>query len=73
MLYSKRALEHKIVNRGRVTRKVWRVLVEWTGLPRDEVTWEDYDDIGARYPCFLLEDKDIIFKKGRMTRPPLVN
>lgn len=69
ILQSKRVPEYKEVKRGRVRKNVWRVLVEWTSIPREEATWADYDDKVARYPNFILEDKDNLLGRGSDRTP----
>jgi hypothetical protein len=40
------------------------VLIEWQGEPPASATWEDLDDIHARFPSFQLED-ELDFEVGR--------
>jgi hypothetical protein len=40
------------------------VLVEWQGEPPASATWEDLDDLRARFPSFQLED-ELDFEAGR--------
>jgi hypothetical protein len=62
-------LEYKMVPRGRFRRKIWRVLVQWSGRPREEATWEDYDEIASRFPQFTLEDKGTLNGRGNERVP----
>jgi hypothetical protein len=43
---------------------VRQVLVEWQGEPHASATWEDLDDLRARFPSFQLED-ELDFGAGR--------
>ncbi|KAK0596469.1 hypothetical protein LWI29_015937 [Acer saccharum] len=51
------ALRYRNWKKGRGMTKVWQVLVQWQGVPREEATWEDYDEMVERFPDFSLEDK----------------
>ncbi|KAA0052082.1 ty3-gypsy retrotransposon protein [Cucumis melo var. makuwa] len=37
----------------------WEVLVCWEGLPKQEATWESYDEMQLKYPTFHLETRDV--------------
>jgi hypothetical protein len=52
------------VTRARLARGVRQVLVEWQGEPPASATWEDLDDLRARFPSFQLED-ELDFETGR--------
>jgi hypothetical protein len=52
------------VTRARLARGVRQVLVEWQGEPPALATWEDLDDLRARFPSFQLED-ELDFEAGR--------
>jgi hypothetical protein len=52
------------VTRARLARGVHQVLVEWQGEPPASATWEDLDDLRARFPSFQLED-ELDFEAGR--------
>jgi hypothetical protein len=43
-------------------RGVWRVLIKWCGLPKDDATWETVDEFKAHYPDFQLENE--LFAQG---------
>lgn len=43
------------------------VLIKWKGLQDFEATWEDHDEIAARFPHFHLEDK-VLFWVGGIAR-----
>lgn len=57
-------------------------MVHWQGLPIEEATWENVEDVLNAYPAFNLEDKvvvncrgvggggviDMEFRKGRARR-----
>ncbi|KAK0606992.1 hypothetical protein LWI29_007494 [Acer saccharum] len=46
--------------------KVWQVLVQWQGVPTEEATWEDYDEMVEHFPDFSLEDKGILEERGNV-------
>ena len=46
--------------------KVWQVLDLWQGVPTEEATQEDYDEMVERFPDFFLEDKGILEKRGNV-------
>jgi hypothetical protein len=52
------------VTRARLARGVRQVLVEWQGEPPASATWEDLDDLRARFPSFQLKD-ELDFEAGR--------
>jgi hypothetical protein len=52
------------VTRARLAWGVCQVLVEWQGEPPVLATWEDLNDLRARFPCFQLED-ELDFEAGR--------
>ena len=66
LLQPREALQFQIVSRGDARRKVWRVLIWWNQTPREEATWEDYDEIKLRFPEFHLEDKVLLQERGNV-------
>lgn len=50
--------EYRQVKRGGHFR--WEVLLEWEGLPAEDATWENLEEIRDRFPDLALEDKDIL-------------
>lgn len=53
-------MEYQVVKRRRVRRNVWQVLIQWQGVPLDEVSRADYDNIALRIPILILEDNDVL-------------
>jgi len=43
--------------KSQLCRGTWHVLVQWSGLPPSEATWEPILDFKTSYPEFQLEDK----------------
>ena len=60
------ALRYRNLKKGRGMTKVWQVLVQWQGVPTEEATWEDYDEMVERFLDFFLEDKDILEERGNV-------
>ncbi|KAG6647689.1 hypothetical protein CIPAW_07G096100 [Carya illinoinensis] len=69
LLQPREVLDNRVVTRGRKRRKVWQVLIKWGGAPKDEVTWEDYDDIRERFPQFILEGKNVLEERENVKTP----
>jgi hypothetical protein len=45
-------------------RGKWHVLIQWQGLPREEVTWVALTEFRRQYPNFQLED-ELFVQAGR--------
>jgi len=45
------------VLRAKLRRGVWFILVQWTGLPSAEATWEPLEAFREAHPTFQLEDE----------------
>ncbi|KAL5805499.1 hypothetical protein ACOSQ4_028232 [Xanthoceras sorbifolium] len=50
--------------------KIWMVLIQWKGLPMEEATWEDYDDIVERFTKFILKGNDVLEDQGNVKDGP---
>ncbi|KAL5807711.1 hypothetical protein ACOSQ3_028402 [Xanthoceras sorbifolium] len=46
------------------------VLIQWKGLPMEEATWEDYDDIVERFTEFILKGNDVLEDQGNVKDGP---
>ena len=64
LLKPKETIRYRSWRQGRGTKEIWQVLVHWSGVPKEEASWEDYDDMVKRFPDFSLEDKDILKERG---------
>lgn len=53
------------------TKTVTEVLIQWEHLPREEATWEEYEQIQSSFPDFVmnLEDK-VLSHRGSIDRIP---
>jgi hypothetical protein len=49
-------MDRRAIKRNNVT--VLQLLMKWTNLSDDDVSWEDYDVLAKNYPDFILEDKN---------------
>ncbi|KAL1356594.1 hypothetical protein AAHE18_05G195900 [Arachis hypogaea] len=49
-------------------RQVMQVLVDWEGLPRDETSWVDWDELLKLFPELNLEDK-VVLREGVIDTP----
>ena len=36
-------------------RRVWRLLIQWQGLPEKDATWEQLEEFRQHFPDFQLE------------------
>ena len=52
-------------------RDVWHVLVQWTGLPVSDSTWEKLDEFRQQFPDVQLED-ELFVEAGRDVMTGLV-
>ncbi|KAL5827797.1 hypothetical protein ACOSQ3_019648 [Xanthoceras sorbifolium] len=64
LLKPKEPLQYRHSQRNLPKEKVWQVLVHWRGFPKDEATWEDYDDIVSKFPEFFLVGKSMLEARG---------
>ncbi|KAL5832810.1 hypothetical protein ACOSQ3_016484 [Xanthoceras sorbifolium] len=51
-------------------KRVWTVLIQWKGLPMEEATWENYDEIVERLPEFILKDNYVFEDRGNIEDGP---
>ena len=79
VIQPKAVMRYKSWWKRREKKRVWMVLIQWKGLPMEEATWEDYDEIVERFPDFILEGKDVLEDWGndkdqsrRSTRRPQI-
>lgn len=58
-------LDHRKIRR----QNSWisQVLVEWTGIPLEETSWEDFNALQQMYPDLHLEDKVLSEEEGNDT------
>ena len=56
------APEHAL--RAQQRRGVWKVLIQWRGLPVEDATWESVAEFKMAYPEFQLED-ELFVQAGR--------
>lgn len=69
LLQPKKALDYQVIKRGQTRRKVWQFLVLWLGVPREEASSKDYDEMRLRFSKFTLEDKGTLEKMGNDKNP----
>lgn len=50
--------------------RAMEVLIQWTGLPVSDATWEAFDRIQHQFPWFHLEDKVRVWAGGN-DKPPI--
>jgi len=50
--------------------KTTQVLIQWTGQPAEQATWEDMTLIRSQFPEFRLEDKPLSEEGGNVTAQP---
>jgi hypothetical protein len=50
--------------KSKLQRSTWHVLVQWSGFPQSEATWEPVPEFRTSYPDFKLED-ELFPKEGR--------
>ncbi|KAL5738975.1 hypothetical protein ACOSQ2_028155 [Xanthoceras sorbifolium] len=65
----KRVRDPKLVI-NELPKRVWMVLIQWKGLPMEEATWEDYDDIVERFTEFILKGNDVLEDQGNVKDGP---
>jgi len=52
------------VLKSQLRRGIWHVLIQWSGFPNSEATWEAVPDFKQSYPDFQLED-ELFPEEGR--------
>jgi len=45
------------VLKSQLRRGIWHILIQWSGFPSSEATWEAVPDFKQSYPDFQLEDE----------------
>ena len=63
------ALNYRTIKKGRRKAKTWQVLIQWQGYPKEEVTWEDYEEMKQQFPGLTLEDKGVL-EGGEIDKDP---
>ena len=64
MLKPKEALRYRQRKKGKDGKGAWQVLVHWQGLPVEEATWEEYEEMKTNFPNLSLEDKGVLEGEG---------
>ena len=57
MIEPESILAHRMVKKGNQAHA--EVLIKWKLLPKDEATWESYQDLIRRFPNFDIETRSI--------------
>ena len=52
------------VLKAQQSQGVWRILVQWEGLPVEDATWEQLEEFRQHFPDFQLED-ELFVQAGR--------
>ncbi|XP_073056862.1 uncharacterized protein [Primulina eburnea] len=64
-----------ILNHRRIRRQnTWvpQILVQWSGLPLEDTSWEDLSSFQQLYPVFHLEGKVLSNEEGNVTSPGML-
>ena len=69
LLKPKEVLRYRQQRKGRGGDRIWQVLVHWQGLPVEEATWEDYEEVATKFSNFSLEDKGVLEGGGNGEAP----
>ena len=64
MMKPSKALRYRQEKKNKNGKRAWQVLVQWQGLPVEEATWEDYEEVKTMFPNLSLEDKGILEGEG---------
>ena len=69
MLKPKQVLRYRQQGKGKKGERAWQVRIQWHGLPEEEATWEDYEEISRKFPNLTLEDKENLEGGGNGGNP----
>ena len=52
-------LDRRVVRKGKYRPKT-EVLIQWSGTPAEDASWENLWRLSKTYPEFILEDKELL-------------
>ena len=69
LLKPEAVLHYRKHKKSRRSDDVWQVLIHWKGLPMEEATWKDYEDVAKQFLNLSLEDKGVLEGRGNGEAP----